>query len=372
MMLTWMGYATLAATALGLTAWLFDFAVANRFGKRRLLWALVFVISAIGPVLFSVTRGIPTAIVAEDDGAVPSTSERKAPIVSDRVVVSAWLAVSAVFTLWLVATQRRLRRRLRGCPAQVVDGERVLVSSDLGPAVTGVVRPQIVLPEWALVMRESERRIIVAHETEHRHAHDPLLAAIALILVAALPWNAALWWQLRRLRLAIEIDCDRRVVTRHGCDAHAYGMLLLASRERASRFMPAPLMAMAAMRSGLGRRVEALVMRQPRSALRRLGAVMAALIIVAGIVSVPAPKIFIFPAAVVDASAATAPQAAPDSLNDSGLTVVVRGSSIRVMRTNGAEERRIIGGSSASTNEQRSFTPSETSMRMILPRTSPR
>jgi beta-lactamase regulating signal transducer with metallopeptidase domain len=303
-MLAWMVYAMLAAAALGVIAWLIDFAVAGRFGRRRVLWAGVFLASAVGPIVFSVTRGI---VAEEDVGAAPAASE--APIVSDRVLGSAWLAASAIFAVWLVATQRRLRRRLRACPSRIADGERVLVSPDFGPAVVGVVRPQIVLPEWALTMREADRRIIVAHETEHRQAHDPLLAAVALIVAVALPWNAALWWQLRRLRLAIEIDCDRRVVSRHGHDPHAYGMLLLATRERASRVTPVIAMAMAAIRSGLGRRVEALVDGRPRSVGRRLSALAAAVVIAAEIVSVPAPRLSIVRGTVVGASAAAAPRA---------------------------------------------------------------
>ena len=309
MMLAWMGYAMLAAAALGVAAWLIDFAVAGRLRRRRVLWAVVFLASAVGPIVFSVARGIRTGVDAEKDGAAPAVSGRKEPIVSDRVLGSAWLAASAIVALWLVATQRRLRRRLRVCPSGIVDGERVLVSSDFGPAVVGVVRPQIVLPEWALAMRETDRRIIVAHETEHRHAHDPLLAAMALIVAVALPWNAALWWQLRRLRLAIEIDCDRRVVSRRGHDPHAYGMVLLATRERASRVTPALAMAMAAMRSELGRRVEALVAGRPRSPLRRLSAVAAAVVLAAGILAVPAPRLSMARAPVVDASAAAAPLA---------------------------------------------------------------
>src|SRR5687768_4329571 len=159
-------------------------------------------------------------------------------------------------------------------------------------------------------MRDTDRRIIVAHETEHRQARDPLLAAVALIAVAAFPWNAALWWQLRRLRLAIEIDCDRRVVSRRGHDPHAYGMLLLATRERA-RVTPAMTMAMAAMRSGLGRRVEALVDGRPRSAVRRLSALAAAGVLAAEIVSVPAPPLSVVRAPVVEARWVT-PSAAPE------------------------------------------------------------
>ena len=309
-MLAWMGYAMLAAAALGVMAALIDFAAAGRFRRRRVVWAGVFVASAVGPIVLSVTRGIPTAVVVEEDvGASPAASGREEPLVSDRVLGSAWLAASAVFALWLVATQRRLRRRLRGSPSRIVEGERVLVSRDFGPAVVGVVRPQIVLPEWVFAIGESDRRIIVAHETEHRQARDPLLVAVALIVVAALPWNAALWWQLRRLRLAIEIDCDRRVVSRRGHDPHAYGMLLLATRERASRVTPAMAMAMAAMRSGLGRRVEALLEGRPQSPVRRLCALAAAGVLAAEIVSVPAPRLSLVRAAGVNASPAPAPLA---------------------------------------------------------------
>ena len=121
-MLAWMGYATLAAAALGGTAWLIDFAVEGRPGRRRVLWAVVLLASAVGPIVLSATRGIRTAVVAEKDGSAPPARGRQEPIVSDRVVGSAWLAASAVFALGLVATRRRVRRRLRDCPERIVDG----------------------------------------------------------------------------------------------------------------------------------------------------------------------------------------------------------------------------------------------------------
>ena len=144
MMLAWMAYATLAAAALGLTAWLIDFAVAGRFVRRRVLWAGVFLASAVGPIVFSVTRGVPTAVGAgEDVGAALAASRRSEPIVSDRVLTSAWLAMSAVFALCLVATQRRLRRRL------------------------GIVHVPPGLVGGGLILREGRRG-----EREQRRRHD--------------------------------------------------------------------------------------------------------------------------------------------------------------------------------------------------------
>ena len=61
----------------------------------------------------------------------------------------------------------------------------------------------------------------------------------ALLFVASLPlllapWNLALWWELRRLCLAVEMDCDNRVVAALG-DPNAYGDLLLKVAQAANR-----------------------------------------------------------------------------------------------------------------------------------------
>jgi TonB family protein len=75
---------------------------------------------------------------------------------------------------------------------------------------------------------------VVAHEREHVRAGDPRLLAAALAAAVLTPWNPAAWWQLRRLRLAIEVDCDARVLRRRG-DVRAYGSALLEVGRRASR-----------------------------------------------------------------------------------------------------------------------------------------
>jgi hypothetical protein len=45
-------------------------------------------------------------------------------------------------------------------------------------------------------------------------------------MVSLTPWNAALWWNVRRLRAAVEIDCDARVLSA-GASPTEYGVLLL-------------------------------------------------------------------------------------------------------------------------------------------------
>lgn len=96
-----------------------------------------------------------------------------------------------------------------------------------------------------------EQRLALAHECEHLHARDPLLLAAAWIAAALIPWNPAVWWMLARLRLAVELDCDARVL-RRGAAPRSYGALLIE---------------LAAGRSGL--RAGALAFAEPPSHLER-------------------------------------------------------------------------------------------------------
>src|SRR5947208_12980692 len=131
-----------------------------------------------------------------------------------------------------VAVARLLSQR-RHWRQAVVDGRLVLVSRNIGPAVVGVWGPRVVLPEWALQLPECERELMLAHEEQHVRAADPALIAMGLALVLLAPWNVALWWQWRRLHLAVEMDCDARVLSQ-GRSAPAYGELLLRVGRRRS------------------------------------------------------------------------------------------------------------------------------------------
>jgi len=68
-----------------------------------------------------------------------------------------------------------------------------------------------------------------------------------------MPWNLPLWWQLRRLRFAVEIDCDARVL-RRGYDVSRYGETLIAVGERQSATI-AMVAAMSEPRSLLEQRI---------------------------------------------------------------------------------------------------------------------
>jgi beta-lactamase regulating signal transducer with metallopeptidase domain len=197
---------------------------------------------------------------------------------------------------WALASAWCVRRLVRSSgasfaaasPTVVVDGIPVVVTDGIGPATAGMWRARVLVPPWVLVLPATQRRYVVRHEDEHRRAHDVALLAAGSILVAMFPWNLALWWQLRRLRLAVELDCDARVVASLG-DAIAYGQLLLAVATASSR---SPRLQPALLGTGmLERRLTALVAPRQRNVAEWMLATAAAVLLVAIVLSVPHPQL---------------------------------------------------------------------------------
>jgi TonB family protein len=144
-----------------------------------------------------------------------------------------WLASALGLAALVVLTHRRLLRERESWESTRVLGRDVFVSTDRGPAVAGMWRPWIVLPRWVLSLPEAELRMVVLHEEEHMRARDTLLLGAGLGLVALSAWSPVTWWQLRRLRAAMEVDCDRRVL-REAPDRAVYGASLLTVAARAA------------------------------------------------------------------------------------------------------------------------------------------
>jgi bla regulator protein BlaR1 len=150
------------------------------------------------------------------------------------LIVSAFLLLSALASAWRVSRAVGLLGRRRANGAAIVDGVPVVVTDMMGPATVGFWHSRVLLPRWVLALPEVQRQYVVRHEEEHRSAHDGRVLFVASLALILMPWNLALWWQLRRLCLAIEMDCDSRVVAKLG-DANVYGELLLKIAEASSR-----------------------------------------------------------------------------------------------------------------------------------------
>ncbi len=150
----------------------------------------------------------------------------RVPASVDRVIGAAWGASALVMLALLAYLLHRLDAQRRRWPRAQLLGTAVRVGDREGPAVYGLFTPDIVIPRALLARDASDQALVLAHEDEHRRAHDPLLLAVAAALVALMPWHPISWWCLSRLRLSTELDCDARVL-RRGVSTRQYGEVLL-------------------------------------------------------------------------------------------------------------------------------------------------
>jgi len=159
--------------------------------------------------------------------------QRRIPTSAPAFALGAWLVASTLLGLVFGLVQVRFGRARKRWPLTDLHGSRVRVSPNAGPVVVGLTRPEIVVPRWMLERTSAEQRVVIAHEAEHVRARDPWVLAGGWVALVTLPWSPALWFMLSRLRLAVELDCDARVL-RGGVAPKAYGDLLIDLAERAA------------------------------------------------------------------------------------------------------------------------------------------
>ena len=168
-------------------------------------------------------------------GGLPATPSLRLParltssvsVSADHLARLSWQISSALTLAALLIGGLALHRRQRGWQRGSFGGAAVLVSVDAGPAVVGILRPRIVIPQWLMNAAAARQAVVLAHEQSHIDAGDQRLLACAWLLLAAMPWNLPLWFMVRRLRRAIEVDCDARVLAR-GVPLPEYGAALIA------------------------------------------------------------------------------------------------------------------------------------------------
>ncbi len=287
MIAAWMLYAAGCGAALALAAWAAERAALAARRAARWGWAAAIAASVLLPAAVAWRARFAGAANAGRARARTSAVAALPPALPvprpwdalDAPLVVLWAAASAGALARLGRAARDTRRAAAAWPVRIVAGTPAHVSEATGPAVFGVRRPAVVLPAWALA--DPRLPLILAHEREHLAARDPLLLAAAAVAAALAPWNPALWWQLHRLRAAVELDCDRRVLAAAAARAspHDYGRLLLdvAARPAAPGALT-PVLALTAGHPLIRRRIT--VMTAPRAprALVPLGVAAASLL----------------------------------------------------------------------------------------------
>ncbi|MES2019016.1 MAG: M56 family metallopeptidase [Pseudomonadota bacterium] len=292
-MLAWIGYAVIVSALLGAAAFTAERAARMRKIGTRWIWGTAIVASLLLPtVISSISIELPNIfapgvqgkpIVLRNAASVhlPSAAwiaRKAAPLAAalprnaDQLLKRAWLAASITMLLALAASAVLLHVRKRRWPTLRIGAAQVYVAPNAGPAVVGLLRPRIVLPQWLTKAPPAQLELVMAHETAHLEARDPQLLSVALLLLVLMPWNLPLWWQLRRLRHAIEVDCDARVL-RAGHDLRHYGEALVDVGQHQSGYLGAAA-AMAESRSLLEQRIRIMLAAPGRAS--RAGALFMA------------------------------------------------------------------------------------------------
>lgn len=238
-------------------------------GGRRWVWAAAVAGTALLPAVRFLSGGGgaeaaapasapirlgPLAVTVAGDSALHSL---------DDALLLGWLALSSVLVVGALVAAARFMRRRRAWEDGMLLGRRVLWSRDSGPAVVGLAASRIVLPRWVAGAGRARQELVLAHEEEHQRARDAHLLLLAALLLFAFPWNPVLWIQYRRLGLAVELDCDRRVVRRWPARRRLYGDLLLRVGTGGGALRAMGAAALAERPSLLERRIRALLSGAP-------------------------------------------------------------------------------------------------------------
>lgn len=266
------------------------------------IWGLVLALLATLGVMVlptNASREVPVAMALPAASVVVDAREGSAAAFTDpfweRAGFAAtvlWAGASVLLLLGLAAGAWRLARERRQAGRSHVLGHYVLLTDGVGPAVAGVRDPVALIPRWVLELDEHSQRLLLAHEMEHVRARDSALLVLGAVLAALLPWNPLVWWMSRRLRLAVEVDCDHRVLVREG-GVRRYAELLLMTARMPSEHARALVAGLGERESDLERRIVAMTESTQASVrpalLRAVVPALLAVVLIAAACETPRP-----------------------------------------------------------------------------------
>ena len=178
----------------------------------------------LAPVVAPAWAGIPHVLataVSPADGTDASS-----------ILFALWL-LGAVGTAFVFACRqagfnRRILRR-KGQPFDEVAGH--------GPAVTGILRPRIVLPtDFRQRYDDHEQALVLAHERVHLRRGDVQAHTLATALRCVFWFNPLLHCAASRFRFDQELACDAAVLAQFPSSRRSYGDAMLKTEMAESGF----------------------------------------------------------------------------------------------------------------------------------------
>jgi beta-lactamase regulating signal transducer with metallopeptidase domain len=329
-----MAYATLVGAAITAMAWGTDRWLRHFRRPTRHVWMVAMQAMVAVPLLVAIrprtVREVPAVAAAPIAPTIANEGAGSAAASPFDVAVLVWAVGSAAVLLAIVGGMSALVVARRGGVVASWYGTLVLETDDVGPGAAPWGNPAILVPRALRTLPEPSARLLLAHEREHVAAGDArwLLAATGFLVL--MPWNLPLWYCLRRLRTAIECDCDARVL-RHGIPLGDYASLLLDLAAPRGRPLPA-LLPLASSTTQLHTRIDAMTATPVLTPARRLATLL--LVVVAGVAAcetrMPAPVAPLADYIVTDGKAA--PVAITEENRDSVRASLVEGVQLSLLQ----------------------------------------
>ncbi len=261
---------------------------------RRWVWVAAGAGTVVLPAIRMMSGGggadssvLPAAPILLEPVTMTVASDSTLHSLNDTLLL-AWVLLSAILLVAALMGGVRFLRRRASWDAGTLLGRDVLWSRETGPAVVGLFGSCVVLPTWVQAAGAARQELILAHEEEHLRARDVHLRFLFGTLLLAFAWNPAIWLQYRRLSLAIELDCDQRVMDRLPDHRRLYGDLLLRVGSGAGALPGIAVTALAEQRSLLERRIRQLLSKAPEVRMAQAAFLVFGAVLLIGVaVSIP-------------------------------------------------------------------------------------
>jgi len=197
------------------------------------LWMVVPLAAIVAVFSLPQFAAAPTPIIGASFSAAPVMLivPRHEWIASnaDLWLLGVWVIGLIALIAVLVWQQRRFVARMRLQPR--ADGSWRSGSVDAAPALLGLLRPRLVLPEaFESDYSDAEQRLVIAHERMHQQRRDPW-ALVGCAALRVLFWfNPLLHLAAGCFRRDMEFACDAAVLRRYPDQRRLYASALLKTQ----------------------------------------------------------------------------------------------------------------------------------------------
>ena len=220
----------LYASMVGIAAWAISAIPGGSATAKYWIWvatSLNFILP-VGAILDKV--GAAHLSWAAPLGTVGDAANRISQGPASMVLSVVWLLGAILMLTRLGLRIRADRRDAQATSGESVSNPRLSLLADgvpvrfgegrRGPAVDGVLRPHISLPNGIeQVLSERELNAVLIHERTHARRRDNLICLIQELGLCALWFHPLVWLTGSRLALYRELSCDESVIQRvHGRD----------------------------------------------------------------------------------------------------------------------------------------------------------